>query len=446
MGRTWQRVKDLMGTWGLAILIVLAGLAATYQFVDPAPPGQVTLATGQEGGAYHEFGKAYARHLANQGITVELRPTAGSVENLQLLASDSGVDLAFVQSGLAGDVPVSQVMSLGAMAFEPLWLFLRVGLQVETLGDLAGSKIVVGSEGSGTRVVAVKLLAANGVGPHNAQLLDLDYQQSAGALSDGAADAVFLVASPASDVVRELIEVPGVRLYGFGRTGAYVRVYRFLSPVVIPEGVLNLARNLPAETVQTVAPAATLAAREDFHPALVDLLLIAAADIHGQGDLVSDPGQFPTPEFTDLPLSDDAQRHYRYGPPFLQRILPFWAATLVDRLKIMLLPLIGLAIPLAKLMPPLYRWRIRSRIFRMYEDVIALDPVNSDQTAAVDVAERLKQLDGIETEAAHISVPLSYADELYELRRDIDLIRRKLVKLGLEESSGADRSIGQADA
>ena len=435
MGKTWQTIKDLSGTYGLGLLALLAGLLVAYQFVDPAPPRSIVMATGQPGGAYARFGEAYAQRLAEHGITVELMNTAGSVENLALLNAGDPVDLAFVQSGLAQDHAGEALLSLGSVAFEPLWLFLRTGVVIQSLSDLKGRRLATGAQGSGTRAVARSLLEANGVHEGNAEFLALDPRAAAQGLGDGSVDAVFLVASPVAESVSELIAQPGVRLHDFQRSPAYVRVYRFLSPVEIPQGVLNLERDLPDETINTVAPAAMLAATTELHPALVDLLLVAAANIHGGGDRVAEPGQFPTPRFTDLPLSPEAERHYQYGPPFLQRILPFWAATLVDRLKIMLLPLIGLAIPLFKLMPPVYRWRIRSRIFRMYEDVIELDPVNSDDRKTVDVAARLKRLDDIETEVAQISVPLSYADELYELRRDLDLIRRKLMNL---ERAGAD--------
>ena len=187
---------------------------------------------------------------------------------------------------------------------------------------------------------------------------------------------------------------------------------------------MDLAANLPANDVTTIAPTAMLVAREDLHPALVDLLLVAALEIHGRSSLLSDPGQFPTAQYADLPISEEAKRFYRYGPPFLQRILPFWAATLVDRLKIMLLPLLALAIPLGKLVPPLYRWRIRSRFLRLYDEVQSLDPDEGDSSP--DIAQCLQELDRIDHAVTKISVPRSYAGDLYKLRRDIDLVRRRL--------------------
>lgn len=419
-------MKDLSATYGIAVVLIVGGLFFAYQFVDPAPPREIVLATGEAGGAYQSYGARYAEILGRNGVSVQLKTTAGSVENLALLAADTGVHLAFVQSGLAESNPVQGVMALGSLYFEPLWLFVRDPLPVEHLGDLAGARVTIGTEGSGTRAVSMSLLAANGVDASNTRLLDLPQADAVAALANADVDAAFVVASPESDVVQRMIRQPGVHLYNFDRGEAYARLYPFLSPVSLPEGVMDLAANLPTANVTTIAPSAMLVARKDLHPALADLLLAAALEIHGGSSLLSDPGQFPTAQFADLPISDEATRYYRYGPSFLQRVLPFWAATLIDRLKIMLLPLLALAIPLVKLMPPLYRWRIRSRFLRLYDEVQRLDPDHADSQADIDVAQRVRELDRIDQAASKISVPRAYAGDLYKLRRDIDLVRRRL--------------------
>jgi len=426
IARAWRRGKDIAGAYGIGIAILAAGMLAAYQFIDPAPPREITLATGEPGGAYEKFGKQYADILSRQGISVRLRNTVGSVENLQLLTADSGVDLAFVQSGLVKSNPSAGVIALGSLFYEPLWLFLREGFQIAGLQDLVGTRVAVGVQGSGTRAIALTLLEANGANDSNTRILNLPQADMVGALANADVDAVFLVASPESEFVDAMINVTGATLYHFKRTAAYARIYPFLPAILLPEGVLNLQRDIPATDLSTVAPTALLAARESLHPALVDLLLVTAREIHGHSGLLSAAGQFPTAQYSDLPISSEAKRHYRYGPPFLLRVLPFWAATLVDRLKIMLLPLIGLAIPLFKLAPPIYRWRVRSRILRLYDQVTRLDPVRAGGLAKSDAIERLKRLEQIDREAAQLTVPLAYTDELYNLRRDIDLVRRKL--------------------
>ncbi len=335
------------------MLLVVAGLFVAYQFVDPAPPREIVLATGEDGGAYQSCGAQYAEILGRNGVSVQLRTTAGSVEKFELLAGDTGVHLAFVQSGLAEGYADPSVMALGSLYFEPLWLFVRDELQINHLGDLAGARIAIGAQGSGTRAVGMSLLAANVVEASNTRLLGLKHADAINALANAEVDAAFVIAAPDSDVVRRMIRQAGVHLYDFDRGAAYARLYPYLSTVSLPEGVMDLAANLPDADVTTIAPTAMLAASKDLHPALADLLLAAASEIHGQSSLLSDPGEFPTAQYADLPISAEATRYYRYGPPFLQRILPFWAATLIDRLKIMLLPLLALAIPLVKLMPPL---------------------------------------------------------------------------------------------
>lgn len=431
MARARRSTKDLIGTYGFATVLVVAGFFVAYQFVDPAPPREIVLATGEVGGAYQAFGRQYADVLGRDGISVKLRTTAGSVENLELLAADNGVHLAFVQSGLVENYAAPNVMALGSLYFEPLLLFIRDELQVKHLVDLKGARVAIGIEGSGTRAVGLSLLAANGVEASNTQLLDLPNADAVAALENAAVDAAFVIASPESAVIQQMINLPGVHLYNFDRGDAYARLYPYLSPVSLPEGVMDLEGNLPASEVTTIAPTAMLAARSDLHPALADLLLAAALEIHGRSSLLSEPGQFPTAQYADLPISEEAKRIYKYGPPFLQRVLPFWAATLIDRLKIMLLPLLALAIPLVKLVPPLYRWRIRSRFLRLYDEVEGLDPEHADSLGDTDVAENLRELDRIDHAVSQISVPRTYAGDLYKLRRDIDLVRRRLHSVDL---------------
>lgn len=423
--RAVQGARDMGGLLVVAVAVIVGATFATYQFVGPPPPDRIIMATGQPDGAYQRLGDEYAARLARDGVTLALRPTAGSEENLALLQSGDA-DVAFVQSGLAGQRDIANVMALGSMYLEPLWLFLREGLSLEDIGALQGGRINVGAEGSGTRTVALTLLAANGVTADNSALFAMNGPEAAGAFARGELDAAFLVAAPESAAVRELTATPGLTLYDFQRTPAYSRVYRFLSPIVLPEGVLNLDANVPDRDIHTVAPTAMLAAQDDLHPALIDLLMVAAAEIHGRSSLLSEPGDFPTAQFIDLPLSDEAARHLERGAPFLLRYLPFWAATLVDRLWVLLLPLIGLAIPVFKLVPPAFRWRVRRRLLNMYDELDQLDPAQSPPGDDEERAQRLERLEAIDREAAALSVPRSYTDDVYKLRRDIDLLRRRL--------------------
>lgn len=426
IGRFWQGVRDVLSTWGLALLIIAATFYAAYQFVEPAPPKHIVFVTGADGGAYQRFGEQYARRLASEGISVELRATAGSVENLNQLNQESVADVGFVQGGLHESTPTENVAALGSLYLEPLWLFVDSDTEINNPGDFLGKRIAVGAEGSGTRAVVLKLFADHGLDSSNTTFVGVVAENLAAAFAADEIDAAFLIGAPESDQVAALLDLDGVGIKGLQRADAYARRYAYLSKVTLPQGVLDLRLNIPQHDVDTVALTAMLAVNKELHPALADLLLVAATEIHGQHTLLADSGEFPTPLYTDLPVSDEAERFFTYGPPFLLRYLPFWAATLIDRLWIMLLPLIGLAIPLVKLLPPAYRWRIRRRILALYSQLESIDPTVNAVAGEEDLAARIRKLESLEKNSLIDKVPREYTDDVYKLRRDIDLVRRKL--------------------
>ena len=355
-----------------------------------------------------------------------MRATAGSVENLKLLNLDEGVDIGFVQGGLAESMPTENVFAIGTLYLEPLWLFVRSDISVDDIGDLTGKRVAVGLEGSGTRAVVLNLLKANGIDSQTAVLLGLPTDELANAFSIEQIDFAFVIGAPESASIVSLVNLQGVKLHNLKRAEAYTRRYSYLSELTIPQGVLDLQANRPDTDISTVALSAMLAANRDLHPALVNLLLVAASQIHGGHSLLADAGQFPTSRYTDLPLSKDAKRHLQRGPPFLMRVLPFRGATLIDRLWIMLLPLIGLAIPLVKLVPPAYRWQIRRRLLRLYAELERIHPLRNPLHDDADLAERLERLERLDIDSVIESVPKGYTDDVYKLRRDIDLVRRRL--------------------
>jgi TRAP transporter TAXI family solute receptor len=413
----------------LAVALVSLGLFATYQFVDPAPPDRIVLATGADGGAYQRYGDAFAARLEDAGIEVVLRESAGAAENLELLRSDSGVDIAFVQSGIATDRDRETVNALASLYLEPMWLFVRDGFEYLESTDLLGARIAIGEPGSGTRTIALRLLGAHGLNESVADFVDISQSDVADSLTRGEIEAAFVVGAPSSETVKQLIDAPGARLVSLKRSAAYARRYGYLKFVVLPAGVLDLEQDLPPEDIETVATTAMLASRNDLHPALVDLLLIAARDIHGGHGLLADRDTFPSPRYVDLPLSSEAERFFRRGPPFLMRYLPFWAAIFIDRMWVMLFPLLGLAIPLFKLVPPAYQWQVRRRFLRLYAELESLDPNVTPIADESDLERRKERINWLEGQTAVTHVPREYKDAMYKLRRDIDLVRRQLVLL-----------------
>jgi TRAP transporter TAXI family solute receptor len=419
-GTRWELAR----VYGIAALAAAVALVLTYQFVDPAPPKRIRMATGHPDGAYNAFGEEYRSVLARHGIELELRNTSGSIENLSLLEpGEPGVEAAFVQGGTGGFARSGSLVSLASLYFEPVWVVFREGLAISRLTDLAGRRVAVGPQGSGTRTIALELLSDNGVGPSDLELSDLTGAEAVSAIQQGALDLLFVVGSAKSTNVRRAVLADGVELLSLARSKAYTRRHRFLSEVVVPEGVIDLERNVPGEDVTLVSPTATLVVREDVHPALMELLLEAATEIHGHGGLLEAPGEFPSPHFVDLPLSKTAKRYFESGPPFLRRTLPFWAATLIDRLLVMLLPLLAFVVPLFRFMPIVYRWRARSRIYRWYKELRPLEDRVRLGLAPEDVGEVLAHLERMESAVKQVSVPWSYMDELYQLRLHIDLVR-----------------------
>jgi TRAP-type uncharacterized transport system substrate-binding protein len=437
---TLLSIRDLFATVGPFLLVTLALLAGAYFLLDPAPPKRVVLATGPEQSDYAEFGKRYAAELKRYGIEVVQQPTQGSSENRRLLHDPAKkVDLAFVRGGSSdaaraadeekGGIPL---VSLGSLYLEPVWLFYRTDAAkrlnreatLTRLAELRGWRVNVGARGSGVAGLVAKLLHTNGVERDGLKESRLEQTPAVVALLAGELDAVVLAAAPESLMVQMLLQTPGVKLFEFAQAEAYARRLPFLSPVVLPRGVMDIAGNLPARDLPTIATTTTLVAREGTHPALLQLFVQAAHKIHGGTGWLARAGQFPSSQNTELPLAKEAERYYRNGPPLLQRYLPFWLANLVDRMWVVLVSIVAVLIPLARVVPPLYEFRVRSRVFRWYRQLREIE--DSLRTLKATPAELLGEVNKLDAKAQHIAVPLSYADELYSLRSHIQLVRERL--------------------
>lgn len=422
---TVKSVTAYLAVYGPAILLAVVGFVLAYQFVGPPPPRQITIATGSEQGAYYQFGLQYAEWLKQHGIELQVIQTLGSTENLQLLQDrTSGVDLAFIQGGVGAEQEA--LLSLGSLYYEPLWVFHRRDISIDFLSDLKDYRIAFGSDFSGTQAIAMLLARENGINPDSSGTKNLTSAEAVAALQSGQLDVAFFVASPKAPIVKTLFADPNLTLLSMVRAEAYTRRNSFLSHVHISEGMLDLEKNIPSETVHLVSPTANMVIRDDLHPALVDLVLQAATSVHGMGGMFENPGEFPAAKHLEFPLSPDAARHYQYGPPFLQRFLPFWIATLIDRLKVLFLPLVILLIPLLKIVPPTFRWGIRRKIICWYREVQALDLALDEEETPYTMAQFQADIDRIEGEVTQIHVPLGYADQLYNLRLHIKLVRDKI--------------------
>jgi len=430
---TLVSIRDLVIAWAPFIVIGLGLLVLTYFLLDPTPPHHVVLATGPENSAYDEFGKRYAAELERYRINVELRHTVGSRENLVLLRDGKqAVDLAFVQGGSSETIRTNEnediepVVSLGSLFYEPVWIFYRAerSRELGSLTQLRGKRVNIGMRGSGTPGLFMRLLRVNDMEREDLERSLLGETDAVVALLDGKLDAIAMVSAPEASMVQMLLQTPGIRLYEFKNGEAYARRYRYISPVVLPRGVASIARDVPNHDVELIAPTTSLVAREGTHPAIIELFVQAATRIHNAPGWIARAGQFPSAAANEFPLAKDAERFYRTGPPLLQRYLPFWLANLVDRMWVALFSIVAVLIPLSRLVPPLYRFRIRSRIFRWYRNLRMIEyELEERQRSREELAE---SLDKLEARVSSISVPLGYAEELYALRQHIDLVRARL--------------------
>ncbi|WP_044147472.1 TAXI family TRAP transporter solute-binding subunit [Singulisphaera acidiphila] len=425
--------KPALAAWVWILGSCLAVLIATYMiFVEPPPPRKIVIASGGKNGAYFHYAQKYAEELQKEGLSVEVRETAGSVENLRLLGQESsGVAVAIIQSGLAGPEDLQHFYALGSLYREPLWVFYRGDKPLDRLSQLAGKRIGVGPPGSGTYSIAMQLLAANGLiesktskENSRAVLVQESVAVAAKALQKGELDAAFFVAAFEADYIQDLLSDNRVKLLNFDQHEAYHRRFRFLAPVTVPAGLVDLGQNIPGQDVALLAPTAMLVVRKDFHPALVPLLLTTATRIHGKGDEISEPGEFPSQSYCDFPVSEDARHFYKSGPPVLQRLLPFWLASLVDRAKVMLIPMIMLMMPLLRATPPLMRWRTRRKIYLWYSDLREIDQRLITGLSGPELDKELARLKDIELQVAYVDVPLSYMKEFYHLRLHLAMLQQ----------------------
>ena len=436
---TLLSARDLAVTVGPFVLIALVLLIGAYFVLQPNPPRSVVLATGPEQGDYAEFGKRYAAALKKHHIEVVLRPTQGSSANRRLLRdAKENVDFGFVRGGSSEVIQAEDekgtglpLVTLGSLFFEPVWIFYRTdaakklpGKKLEKLDQLRGWRVNTGGRGAGSTNLLSKLISANGLNREDLKIERLDLTQSAIALFNNEIDAMILVSAPESPILQMLLRTPGISLFEFTQAEAYSRRFGYLSPVTLPRGIADFAHDVPAHDVQLIAPTSMLVAREGTHPALVQLFVQAARDIHAEPGWFAKSGQFPSKEDIEFPLAPEAERFLRNGPPLMQRYLPFWLSNLIDRMWVAMISIIAILIPLARVVPPLYNFRIRSRIFRWYRQLRQIE--DSISAGKIPVADLLEELNKLDAKAERISVPLSYTDELYSLRSHIALVRERL--------------------
>ncbi len=436
-----MRLGKLLGVreflWILVPALLLIGLAflVTFQFVQPAPPSRIVVAAASKGSPYYALADRYREFMALNGVTLEIRETSGTFENLKLLRSGEA-KAGFLQGGVANSVQEPELLSLGRVLHEPIWIFHDAALPLDRLSDLKGKRILVGPAGGGTNYVALRLLAASGVTPETATFVNMELPDYVDALNNGQADAGFLVLGASAVTVSRLLSSPKLKLLNLAQADAYAQRFPYLTRIRLKRGVIDFARDIPSADVAMVATTAAFVVREDLHSALANLLTQAlvvvhsqpAVDKNGETGVFERSGEFPVQTDPEFPLSDQAYRVYRNGAPFLQRYLPFWLATIADRLVLLLIPLIGILLPVLRFTPLIYTWRVRRRILRWYRELQRIEAGFDPRAGAEHRAQKLAQIDKVEHAADRLPVPLGFANQLYDLRQHIELVRRRVAE------------------
>lgn len=421
--------KDFWKIYGPLILIAVAAFIWALSAMDPAPPQKIRFAAGAPGGAYHGYAQRYQRILEEQGVTVELVTTAGSIDNLRLL-EEGAADVGIVQGGLTRMGDATLLRSAGGIFEEPFWVFVRADHEARQFEDLRDARLSIGAEGSGTRALAMILQREyGGIWPENSRI-GLGAANAQEALLRGEVDAAAFAASANAPYILALMRSPEVRLLPFERAQALARRQHALTAVTLVRGVMDVGADIPSEDVPLVAAVAQLTIRADLHPAIEAVLLDAAFLLHSDADVFSDAGRFPNMTNVDLPVSKQAARYYQNGPTFLRRYFPFSVANFLDRAWVLIIPLLTLAIPLARAAPPVYRWRVRRRIYIWYKDLRALEARGRAQPEGEARKNVLRELEKLQVEVGRLDVPLSYTDDFYRLRSHIEFVKQLLISDG----------------
>lgn len=441
--------------WLVLLLILVVVAVVAYLFWRTLPPRQFTILTGREGGAYYNTALKYQEIARERGFDLQIQPTAGSVETLEKLRSGEA-QVGFVQGGLAVDEDPTQLSSMASVFYEPVWVFLRRdafpdGLPTR-LSQLAGRRIGVGEDGSGTQALAVTLLGTSGISPENATFVSLSTTDATEQLKSGTIDAAFFVMGMATTLGQPLVTDPDLAIMDFEQADAYRAKFPYLDPVTVPKGAFNLIDNVPSEDKHLVATAANLVVRNDLHPDLLRLLTIAAVQTHEAGDFFARRYEFPNTLHTDLPVGKKEVAYLeriKSGESTLDNYLPFEAAAIIDRYMLFVVPIILIFLPLLARSPLVYTWFMRNKIRRWYKYLRGVES-RIDSMSLAQVREQIGQLQTLDEQlGTQLSVSAAYMPELYQLRLHLHYVVERLQiqeqeLLGLEAQQGAGATAAPA--
>jgi uncharacterized protein len=426
----------------VAAIIVIVTIWFAVRFVNPAPPSKLVIAVGDGEGDYAEFAKQYHKQMLSSGVDLEIRPTTGTVENVALLEDPkSGVSVGFVHDGLVTQDEAPNIVSLGSLYYEPLWIFVSKKLShLSRLTDLAGKRICLGEKGTGTVVLGQRLLENSGITEKNAVFMHELWENTHQLFKDGKVDVAFFIGPPEDDIIEELLDDPNIRLMSLDNAEAMQRKLPFLHHLTLPHGAINLAKNSPPTDIEMVAPTATLLAKKSIHPALVHLLLTAATSVHSDAGVFEKANEFPSDKDFEIDLSEEARQFYKNGAPAWHRYLPFWLATLLERLVVIAVPFFAIVLPALKTIPRFFNWRARRKILGQYAELKFIEVQMRTDSSPQKINEYVKDLRKIEDRVSRLKVPLEFAEQLYGLRANIRMVHEQISQ-NIAHRGGAEHSM-----
>ncbi len=408
---------------------IVAVLFVSLVVIQPSLPKKIVLLTGPEGGNYHEIGKRYAAELRSRGLETELVVTDGGLDNLQRLVDGAEATVAFVPSNLerAVDPPidVEHLVSLGSVAYEPLWFFFRSDLEVHSLRDCAVLTLSTGDDDTVVNWMAKQFLAANGIADTVSivGVGDQPVKETTDALLGGRIQGAFVMGVPVSPAVEKLLHDDRVGLLSFARADAYVALFPGLTKLVAPEGVFDLVRNVPPHDTQLLSATTNLVTRDSLHPAVVPLLLSSAASFYDEGNVFASSATFPSRVGVSLPLKRAANRYYDQGETGLSRQLPYALARALNHFGFVVLPLCALAFILVKVLPVAMQTWTKIRLVGLYK---RLEAVEKADAAGTDRVELVAELRAIDDASSTIFVPRSKLSEYIDFRQFLHDMRDRI--------------------
>jgi TRAP transporter TAXI family solute receptor len=423
----------------ISAILTFAVMSWLLTYFFPSPPASVTIATAFNGGSFDLYGQRYREKFALAKVKLELRATEGALENLKLLQDPgSGVQIAFVTGGISEGEQSPGILSLGTIDYLPIWIFCVTDKPIDRFSQLKEKRIAVGPVGSGTRFTAEKILAKGGLTSENAKFVPLAGTEAADALRDGKVDAAWIMGAPKTSAVQALVRNPNVRLMSFPMAEAFTRTFPNLTRLVLPEGVIDIAEDIPRENISLVATTMSVLVRSDLHPEIVSLLLQTMLETHRGPGIFHRAGEFPSPNDPDFSVAPSAIDFYRNGPSFLQKHLPLWLTVHAQRAIAVLIAVIAFGLPLFRYLPALYEWHIRRRLLYWYSQLKVLE-ASIGSGSSIDLLEKRDEIDRIEEAVSRIRFPLAFANQVYDLRGHIDIVRRGLVA----RASAPERTIAE---